>query len=362
MEPYWRWFMYQTKILPEQREKCLEYFGTPENMFIAPREKVEKAEFLSEPARAALLVSRTEEELQREEKEMTEKGIVFYSREHEAYPARLKEIHHPPCGLFVRGRLPHFEKEKKEVQAAAVVGARWASHAGLSLAKETAGALAEEGIPVISGMASGIDGAAQEAALMAGGESYAVLGCGPDLCYPRHNAGLYRMLENKGGLLSEYPPGTPPVAWHFPYRNRIISGLSDAVLVVEARLKSGSLITADYALEQGKDVYAVPGRIEDPLSQGCNRLISQGAGVFCSLEGFLSELGLTNRNYENFRKNDLTLEKTESMVYSCVDFRGKSLEAIRMETGLSREAVLTALLSLELMDLIEEKTRYYYRK
>lgn len=147
--------MYQTKILPEQREKCLEYFGTPENMFIAPREKVEKAEFLSEPARAALLVSRTEEELQREEKEMTEKGIVFYSREHEAYPARLKEIHHPPCGLFVRGRLPHFEKEKKEVQAAAVVGARWASHAGLSLAKETAGALAEEGIPVISGMASG---------------------------------------------------------------------------------------------------------------------------------------------------------------------------------------------------------------
>ncbi|RGY01993.1 DNA-protecting protein DprA [Blautia sp. OF03-15BH] len=362
MEPYWRWFMYQTKILPEQREKCLEYFGTPENMFIAPREKVEKAEFLSEPARAALLVSRTEEELQREEKEMTEKGIVFYSREHEAYPARLKEIHHPPCGLFVRGRLPHFEKEKKEVQAAAVVGARWASHAGLSLAKETAGALAEEGIPVISGMASGIDGAAQEAALMAGGESYAVLGCGPDICYPRHNAGLYRMLENKGGLLSEYPPGTPPVAWHFPYRNRIISGLSDAVLVVEARLKSGSLITADYALEQGKDVYAVPGRIEDPLSQGCNRLISQGAGVFCSLEGFLSELGLTNRNYENFRKNDLTLEKTESMVYSCVDFRGKSLEAIRMETGLSREAVLTALLSLELMDLIEEKTRYYYRK
>ena len=171
-----------------------------------------------------------------------------------------------------------------------------------------------------------------------------VLGCGPDICYPRHNAGLYRMLENKGGLLSEYPPGTPPVAWHFPYRNRIISGLSDAVLVVEARLKSGSLITADYALEQGKDVYAVPGRIEDPLSQGCNRLISQGAGVFCSLEGFLSELGLTNRNYENFRKNDLTLEKTESMVYSCVDFRGKSLEAIRMETGLSREAVLTACL------------------
>ena len=362
MEAYWRWFMYQTKILPEQRKKCLEYFETPENMFIAPQEKVEKAEFLSEAARAELLRSRTTEELCREEKELEKKGITFYSMEHPAYPARLKEISHPPCGLFVKGKLPQFEKEKKEVRAVAIVGARWASHAGLSLAKETAGALAEEGIPVISGMASGIDGAAQEAALLAGGESYAVLGCGPDICYPRHNAGLYRMLEKDGGLLSEYPPGTPPIAWHFPYRNRILSGLSDTVLVVEARLKSGSLITADYALEQGKDVYAVPGRIEDPLSQGCNRLISQGAGVFCSLESFLTELGITNRNYENLRKNELTLEKTESMVYSCVDFRGKSLEAIRIGTGLSREEVLNALLSLELMDLIEEKSRYYYRK
>ena len=156
--------------------------------------------------------------------------------EHPAYPA-VKEIPHAPCGLFVKGRLPQFEKGKKKVQAAAIVGARWASHVGLSLAKETAGALALEGIPVISGMASGIDGAAQEAALLAGGASYAVLGCGPDLCYPRHNRGLYQMLETGGGLISEYPPGTPPIAWHFPYRNRIISGLSDAVLVVEARFK-----------------------------------------------------------------------------------------------------------------------------
>lgn len=362
METYWRWFMYQTKILPEQRIKCLEYFETPENMFIAPAAKVEKAEFLSEATRKEILRSRNAEELSREEKELEEKEITFYSMEHPSYPDRLREIHPAPCGLFVKGRLPHFEEEKNKIQTAAIVGARWATHAGLSLAKETAGALAAEGIPVISGMASGIDGAAQEAALKAGGESYAVLGCGPDICYPRHNRGLYQLLEAGGGLISEYPPGTPPIAWHFPYRNRIISGLSDAVLVVEARLRSGSLITADYALEQGKDVYAVPGRIEDPLSQGCNSLISQGAGVFCSLNGFLTELGIINRSYENLRKNELTLEKIESMVYSCVDFRGKNLESIGIESGLSREEVLTALLSLELMDLIEEKSRYYYRK
>ena len=152
MEEYWRWFMYQTKILPEQRVKCLEYFETPENMFIAPAAKVEKAEFLSEAAREELLRTRTAGELSREEKELQEKEIDFYSMEHPAYPARLREIPHAPCGLFVKGRLPQFEKEKKKVQAAAIVGARWASHVGLSLAKETAGALALEGIPVISGI------------------------------------------------------------------------------------------------------------------------------------------------------------------------------------------------------------------
>ena len=147
MEEYWRWFMYQTKILPEQRVKCLEYFETPENMFIAPAAKVEKAEFLSEAAREELLRTRTAGELSREEKELQEKEIDFYYMEHPAYPARLREIPHAPCGLFVKGRLPQFEKEKKKVQAAAIVGARWASHVGLSLAKETAGALALEGIP-----------------------------------------------------------------------------------------------------------------------------------------------------------------------------------------------------------------------
>ena len=209
---------------------------------------------------------------------------------------------------------------------------------------------------------TGIDGISQQAALLAGGTSYGVLGCGVDICYPRQNRKLYEELIQKGGLLSTYAPGTKALPAYFPPRNRIVSGLADALIVIEARQKSGTLITVDMALEQGKDVYAVPGRIEDPLSQGCNRLISQGAGIFCSLNGFLTELGITNRNYENLRKNELTLEKTESMVYSCVDFRGKSLEVIGIETGLPREEVLTALLSLELMDLIEEKSRYYYRK
>lgn len=362
METYWRWFMYQTKILPWQRTKCMEYFKTPKNIFIASEEELNRLTFLSQAAREELRKSRTPDELTREEEELERKNIRFLSIDHREYPEALRSIKDPPFGLFVKGRLPVRKKLDGTPSSVAVVGARWASRCGISIARETARALSMAGISILSGMASGIDGAAQEAALEGMGKSFAVLGCGPDICYPRHNRALYERLEAEGGLISEYPPGAPPVAFHFPLRNRIISALSDVVLVVEAREQSGSLITADYALEQGRDIYAVPGRIDDPLSQGCNRLISQGAGVYCSLAGFLSDLHVDCFNYENLRKNKLTLAKSEDMVYSCVDFRGKNLETILEETGLSRDEVLASLLSLELMELIEEKARYYYRK
>ena len=140
---------------------------------------------------------------------------------------------------------------------------------------------------MVSGMARGIDGIAQKAALEAGGASFAVLGCGVDICYPEENRELYDRLLQEGGILSEYPPGMPPEPKLFPPRNRIISGLSDLVLVIEARKKSGTLITVDMALEQGREVYALPGRVSDKLSDGCNRLIRQGAGVATCPEDIL---------------------------------------------------------------------------
>ena len=145
------------------------------------------------------------------------------------------------------------------------------------------------GIQVISGMARGIDGISQQAALSAGGTSYGVLGCGVDICYPAQNRRLYEELLEKGGLLSTYTPGTKPLPQYFPPRNRIVSGLSDALIVIEARQKSGTLITVDMALEQGRDVYVVPGRITDRLSDGCNHLLTQGAGVFLSPESFAED-------------------------------------------------------------------------
>lgn len=201
------------------------------------------------------------------------------------YPQRLRKIPGPPKRLYVLGRVP-----SERILTVALIGARDCSEYGKYVAAGLGAALGRKGIQVVSGMARGIDGIGQEAALDAGGSSFAVLGCGPDICYPAANRRIYEKLKLRGGLLSEYPPGTPPLAGHFPPRNRIVSGLADAVVVVEAREKSGTLITVDMALEQGREVYVVPGRMTDPLSAGCNRLSKLGAGLILREEEFLEEL------------------------------------------------------------------------
>ena len=177
-----------------------------------------------------------------------------------------------------------------EKPTVAIVGARMCSEYGRAAAKEFGSKLAESGIQIISGLAMGIDGISQRAAIDAGADSFGVLGCGVDVCYPKSNQDLYERLLKQGGVLSEFLPGTPPKAQHFPARNRIISGLSDLVLVIEAKEKSGTGITVDMALEQGREVYALPGRITDALSKGCHKLIKQGAGIATSPEDIIAAL------------------------------------------------------------------------
>ena len=192
----------------------------------------------------------------------------------EGYPERLMPFADMPSRLFVRGALPADEQK-----TAAIVGARICTAYGKSQAAFFAQVLAANGVAVISGLACGIDAAAHEGALRGKGKTFAVLGCGVDICYPKQNYPLMRrMLENGGGVLSEFPPGAEPLPWHFPIRNRVISALADVVLVIEAKEKSGSLITADYALEQGKTVFALPGRTTDATSRGFTRNDSRGAG------------------------------------------------------------------------------------
>lgn len=205
----------------------------------------------------------------------------------DGYPSCFLNYPRMPGSIYVLGTLPD-----PSVKTVAIVGARNCTAYGRNQAEYFGRAFARRGVQVISGMAYGIDSWGQTGALDGGGRVWSVLGTGVDVCYPRQNYPLYRrIIREGGGIISEYPPGTLPDAWHFPIRNRIISALSDAVLVVEAQLKSGSLITADYAMEQGKIIYAVPGRNGDSSSEGCNRLIAQGAGIAWAPEAVLEELG-----------------------------------------------------------------------
>ena len=213
------------------------------------------------------------------------RGIRFVYCAEEAYPHRLKDITDYPFGLFYIGSLP-----REDRPTVSIIGARECSEYGRKTAELFGKTLGSKGVQIISGMARGIDGISQSAALNVGGNSYGIVGCGVDICYPKENEKLYNKLKINGGILSEYLPGTEPKANLFPARNRIISALADILLVVEARMKSGTYITVCQALEQGREIYAVPGRITDGLSDGCNRLIRDGAGIATSPEDILETL------------------------------------------------------------------------
>lgn len=313
-------------------------------------------DFLSEKERQALK-SAGRQRIGNRRAEAAEKGIRFIPWFSEAYPQRLLELSDFPYALYVKGNLPDPASRK-----AAIVGSRRCTPYGEKYAVEFGKVLAQYGIEVISGLARGIDGMGQRGALMGNGKTFAVLGSGPDVCYPREHIGLYMdILEQGGGILSEYPPGTPPLSWHFPTRNRIISGLSDAVLVIEAGEKSGSLITVDIALEQGRDIYALPGPVNSSMSRGCNYLIQQGAGLMTSPEMLLKEWGIDSCSVSDGKaKNKKVLETPEKLVYSCLGLYPKNIEQIAEETKLSPRELVGLLVSLELQGYAREISKNNY--
>lgn len=274
-KPYKYWLMNIKGFGKKRKLSLLQKFGSAEEIFAA-KEKVLCA-VAGETVAGKIQESKKDWDILAEYEKLCGQKIKFTCYGDTDYPERLSEIPDAPFALYYQGHLP-----SDEIPAVAIIGARACSGYGVYAAKEFGSKLAEMGIQIISGLAMGIDGIAQEAALEACGESFGILGCGVDICYPKSNRHLYERCKKQGGILSEYPPGTMPKAALFPPRNRIISGLSDIVLVVEAREKSGTLITVDMALEQGREVLAVPGRITDSLSRGCNRLFRQGAGVAVS--------------------------------------------------------------------------------
>ncbi len=372
-QKYAYWLSCVRGCTPRVLRQLLEVCGSAQEIYALEPIQLEKIPGLMHKDIQRIIESKNTWDVSREWQALAQAGIRFISREQAEYPKQLLELADAPYGIFYRGSLPVPEQFR-----VAIVGARMCSEYGRTIAREIARELALHDVAVVSGMARGIDAAGHRGALDSGGDTYAVFGCGVDVCYPDYHRQLYHEILRHGGLLSEYPPGTKPFPGYFPQRNRLISVLSDVVLIIEAKQKSGSLITADFALEQGRDVYALPGRVTDALSYGCNRLIAQGAGILLSVEDCLEELMVAAarrrgnhtrtvrqqevncENFDNLQK--FSLEKDERLVYGCLGLLPTGLEELLELTGLDIQALSRILAALLQKHQIEEVFKNHYKK
>jgi DNA processing protein len=278
-------------------------------------------------------------------------GIRWLGRSEPAFPRGLTAIFDPPIGLFVRGDV---DAALLDQPAVAVVGARSCSPYGASVARTLGRELAAAGLVVVSGLARGVDGEAHRGALEAGGTTVAVLGCGIDRVYPAAHAELARRVSERGLIVSEYSPGVEPAPWRFPARNRIIAGLAAATVVVEARERSGALITADLALEEGREVFAVPGEITSALSTGTNALLRTGATALTSTADVLEVFGIAAAQQQR-----VELSPPAELVLSRLRDRPAAPDELTRELAVPAAEIASALAELELASLIDEQAGLY---
>jgi DNA processing protein len=298
------------------------------------------------------LTSWREIDVERERKWAARLGLQIITQGDATYPASLREIYDPPLCLYIKGKIP-----ETWPRGVAVVGSRETSHYGLETAKKLGYQLAYAGVPVISGLARGIDTAAHLGALAAKGTTWAALGCGLDKMYPPENDALAaKIVESGGCLISELPLGTAPDKRTFPMRNRIVSGLSFGVLVIEAGRQSGALITARQALDQGRQVFAVPGRIDNPQAQGCHQLIKDGAKLVEGVEDILGELEflIPRDQVSTPRPLPANLSGDEEKVYAAIELDETPIDTITQRTGLASGTVSSTLLRLEMKKLVRQ--------
>jgi len=345
---YWVAFNLVKGIGAVRLQALRDHFGDLAVAWQAPLEAL-RAAGLSLKLAERVAQIRVQVDLEKYLARIGSQGIQILTWEDELYPARLKEIDQPPPVLYVRGSLT-----AEDAWAVAVVGTRRVSAYGRQVAEELAANLAGNGVTVISGLARGVDGSAHQAALKAGGRTIAVLGCGVDRIYPPEHTQLADKIIANGALLSDYPPGTPPDASNFPPRNRIISGLSMATVVVEAGETSGALITAQFAVDQGREVFAVPGNILAAQSKGTNRLIAQGAHPMLSAHDLLDVLNLRRVTEQREIRKIMPGNEIEAKLLSVLTHDPLHMDDIRNQTGLPIERVSATLVMMELKGLVRQ--------
>lgn len=341
--------------------RLLNHFGEPARVLAASSKALSQVPGLRPKTVAALAGIKKNNGMEKAARELDriyENGIILLTWNDDRYPELLRAIHSPPMVLYVKGCI-----ESLQTPAVGIVGSRAATDYGRGIARNFARELTRFGYTIISGLALGIDAEAHRGAIDAGGRTVGVLGCGLDIAYPRENSRLYHEIPETGALVSEYPLGTRPDSFRFPARNRIISGLSQGVVVVEASKHSGSLITAQHALEQGREVFAIPGRVDSIKSAGAHALVQQGAKLVQTIDDIIEELppptaggpavsgGMTGPGAEGFGSVSLTSD--EERLLSFLDVYPKDIDEIARTASLLPQRASELLLLLELKGVIK---------
>lgn len=353
----WVWLDSVCRISRTKQNRLLGYFGDIESIYKGDNEEYlsvceftkEELDLLSDKS-----LTRAKDELKR----LSDIGGQVISIDDERYPDLLRQIHTPPNILYTRGQL----FDLSSYLMIAMVGTRKASGYGLTTAKAIARELSLSGAVVVSGLASGIDAMSHEGALLGKSPTVAVIGCGADICYPASNKGLMNRILKSGLVISEYPLGTSAQKFHFPERNRIISGISRGTLVVEADIKSGSLITAKYALEQNRDVFAVPGNINSMNSKGSNYLLKDGANLVTNASDILNFYGHEVREFAPEAETKSTANSIEDKILDVLSLGSLHKDTICEKSGLDAQTVNSLLLLMELKGKVIQMSGGYYSK
>lgn len=351
---YWLALNHLPDIGPVLARRLLSAFGNPENIFNMPVDELKGVEGVGEERGRGIAGFNEWDKVSREIEAAVKNDVRLITCNDRSYPEALRCLNDAPPVLYVKGDLKETDK-----YAVAIVGSRRSTHYGTRVAETIGHDLACHGITIVSGMARGVDSASHKGALRAKGRTLAVIGSGIDILYPPENRGLMNAITSSGAVISEFPFGTLPERGNFPRRNRIISALSLGVIVVEAAVDSGSLITVGYALEQGKEVFAVPGNITSRSSRGTNDLIRKGARLVERAEDVIEELrpqirGILKEDRNSVERCLPQMTESEKRMFVCLDNEPKHIDAIIRETKKSSSEALSILLSLELKGIVRQ--------